>query len=43
MHPFLRDLWVVGFLEKDSYLRIRKAEMTVDAAAYLGQRFLNST
>src|SRR5215468_1240537 len=43
MHPLLRDLWVAGLLEKDSYLRIRKAEVTVDAAADLGQRFLNST
>jgi len=41
VHPFLGDLWVVGLLEKDSYLRVRKAEVAVDAAAYFGQRFFN--
>src|SRR5260370_28916880 len=42
MHSLFRGLFVVGFLEKDSYFGIWKTEMAIDVATYVGQRFLDS-
>jgi hypothetical protein len=35
VHPFFRSLLIIGLLQKDCYLGIRRAKMPVDATAYL--------
>ena len=35
MHPFFRNLLIIGLLQQDCYLGIREAKMPVDATAYL--------
>jgi hypothetical protein len=42
MHTFFGGLFVVGLLEKDSYLRVRDSEFAVYVAAIFRQRFFDS-
>ena len=42
MHTFFGDLFVAGLLEKDSYLRVWKAESAIYVAAIFRQGFFGS-